>query len=137
MTVYTAQPHVAFGDTWSETQHNVMLDNIVVGATVRLTTEASNATPTPNCDTTKLHMITAQAAAAAFAAPTGTPVTGQQLIIAIRDNGTARAITWDAIYSVVGTTLPLTTVINKWTYVSLMYNATAVKWHVLAVAQEV
>ena len=63
----------------------------------RVVTEASNATPTPNADTTDEHTITALAAAAAFAAPSGTPTEGQPMIIRIKDNGTARALSFDGI----------------------------------------
>jgi len=104
--------------------------------TARVVTEASNATPTPNADTTDEHTITAQAAAAAFAAPSGTPTEGQPMIIRIKDNGTARALTWDGIYRAIGVTLPTTTVLSKTMYIGMVYNNTDTKWDVLGVAQE-
>lgn len=104
--------------------------------TPREATEASNATPTPNADTTDIHTITAQAAAAAFAAPSGTPTQGQSMMIRIKDNGTARALSWNAIYRAVGIVLPTTTVISKTLYVGMIYNSTDTKWDVLGVAQE-
>ena len=60
----------------------------------RVTAVASSATPTPNADTTDVYSLTAQAAAAAFANPTGTPANAQELRIRIKDNGAARALTW-------------------------------------------
>lgn len=102
----------------------------------RVSSSASSATPTPNADTTDAYILTALAAAAAFAAPTGTPVQGQAMIIRIKDNGTARALTWDAIYRAIGVTLPTTTVISKTTYISMIYNSTDTKWDVLGVALE-
>lgn len=102
----------------------------------RVTSSASSATPTPNADTDDVFILTAQAAAAAFAAPSGTPTDCQPMIIRIKDNGTARALSFDAIYRVVGVTLPTTTVISKMTYIALMYNNAATKWDVLAVNQE-
>lgn len=101
--------------------------------TKREATETSNATPTPNADTTDIHTITALAAAAAFAAPTGTPTQGQILVIRIKDNGTARALSWNAIYRA-GTdvSLPTTTVLSKTLYLLFMYNSTDSKWDILA-----
>jgi hypothetical protein len=68
-----------------------------------------------------------------IAAPTGTPTDGQKLIIRILDNGTARALTWNAIFRVVGTILPTTTVVSKTTYVGAIYNVAAVRWDVIGV----
>lgn len=102
----------------------------------RVASEASNATPTPNADTTDVHLITAQAAAAAFAAPTGTPTQGQKLLIRIKDNGTARALSWNAIYRAVGTALPVTTVLSKTLYLGFIYNSTDSKWDLVGAAQE-
>lgn len=101
--------------------------------TKRVTTEASNATPTPNVDNADLHTITAQAAAAAFAAPGGTPTEGQPLMIRIKDNGTARALTWNAIYRTTGDiSLPTTTVLSKTMYLGFVYNNTDTKWDLVA-----
>lgn len=99
----------------------------------RVTSEASNATPTPNADTTDVHIITALAAGATFAAPTGTPTQGQQLIIRVKDNGTARALGWNAIYRASSDlALPTTTVLSKTLYCGFIYNATDSKWDLLA-----
>lgn len=102
--------------------------------TPREVTIASSATPTPNADTTDIYTITALAAAAAFAAPTGTPLQGQKLTVRIKDNATARALTWNAIYRA-STDLPLpsTTVLSKTMYLGFIYNATDTKWDLLAV----
>ena len=104
--------------------------------TARVFSEASNATPTPAGDSYDQHNITAQAAAAAFAAPTGTPTDGQKLIIRIKDNGTARAISWNAIYRALGVALPATTVLGKTLYLGFIYNAADAKWDLVASAQE-
>jgi hypothetical protein len=102
-------------------------------AAKRVTSEASNATPTPNVDTTDVHIITALAAGATFGAPTGTPVQGQQLIIRIKDNGTARSLGWNAIYRASSDlALPTTTVISKTLYCGFIYNSTDTKWDLLA-----
>lgn len=104
--------------------------------TKRVATTASSATPTPAGDSTDVYILTALAEAAGFAAPTGTPTEGQQLLLRIKDNGTARALTWNAIYRAMGVALPTTTVTGKTLYVGLAYNSTDSKWDCLAVAQE-
>lgn len=102
-------------------------------AAKRVTSEASNATPTPNADTTDVHIITALAAGATFAAPTGTPTQGQQLIIRIKDNGTARSLAWNAAYRAsTDLTLPTTTILSKTIYCGFIYNSTDSKWDLLA-----
>jgi hypothetical protein len=103
----------------------------------KIISTTSSATPTPNCDTTEMYILTALGVAAAFGIPTGTPSHGQRLIIRIKDDGTIRALSWNAIYRVVGTTLPVATVASKYIYVFCVYNTTDTKWDVLAVNQEV
>lgn len=99
----------------------------------RITSEASSATPTPNADNTDVHIVTALAVGATFAAPTGTPTHGQQLIIRIKDNGTARSLNWNAIYRASSDlALPTTTILSKTIYCGFMYNATDTKWDLLA-----
>lgn len=96
----------------------------------------SSGTPAPDADAYEQFNITALAQAAAIGAPTGTPEGGQKLIIRIKDNGTARALTWNAIYRSVGGTLPTTTVLGKTMYVGFIYNATDSKWDCVAVSTE-
>lgn len=91
----------------------------------------------PNATSYDMHILTAQNAAFTVAAPTGTPTEGQNYIFRFKDNGTARAITWNAIYRPIGTALPLTTVANKTMYVAFKYNATDSKWDLLANPLEV
>ena len=105
--------------------------------TPRVGTTASSSTPTPTGDSSDLYTVTALAANATFAAPSGTPMDGQKLLIRIKDNGTARTLGWNAIYRAVGVTLPTTTVISKTLYVGCMYNSADTKWDVLATALEV
>jgi hypothetical protein len=58
------------------------------------------------------------------------------LVIRIKDNATARAITYDTQFRAIGVTLPTTTVISKTLYLGLIYNSTDTKWDCVAVAQE-
>ena len=106
--------------------------------TKRVDTVTSAAAPAINQDTTDIFTITAQAEAITSMTTglTGTPTTGQGLIIRIKDNGTARAITWGAKFASRGATLPTTTVLGKYTYVGLIYNEVAVLWDCVAVSTE-
>lgn len=73
-----------------------------------------------------------QAGPLLFAAPSGTPSNKQLLQIWIKDNGTARALTWNAIFSAAtGTSLPNTTTISKWLVVLFQYNTRSNKWYML------
>jgi len=104
----------------------------------RVAGAASSATPTPNADTTDLYSLTAQAAAAAFGNPTGTPANGQALQIRIKDNGTARALTWGPAYVAGGVALPATTVLSKILNLFFSFNSDNAlnKWQLVASAQE-
>lgn len=104
--------------------------------TPRIGTVADAATITPTGDDSDQYNVTALAQAATIAAPSGTPTNGQKLILRIKDNGTARALTWNAIYRVIGCTLPTTTVLSKTHYVGCIYNAADSKWDVVAVIVE-
>jgi hypothetical protein len=104
--------------------------------TARVFSETSNATPTPASDSYDQHNITALAVAANFAAPTGTPTDGQRLLVRIKDNGTARAIAWNAIYRPIGNSIPTTTAPSKTIYVGYMYNSADARWDCTGVSQE-
>jgi len=83
-----------------------------------------------------MFIVTAQAGALLFNAPGGTLVQGRQLIIRIKDNGTARALTWNAVFRAMGTALPSTTVLSKTLYLGFIYSSTDTKWDLIASAQE-
>jgi len=102
----------------------------------RIVSVASTATLTVSSSTTDQSIITAQAEALTIAAPTGTPVEGQKLIIRIKDDGSARGITFNAVFRALGVTLPTTTVASKTTYLGLVYNSTDTKWDILATKTE-
>jgi len=107
--------------------------------TQREITIVSSATPTINTDNCDAVDITALAASitSMTSGLSGTPTNFQKLIIRIKDNGTARAITWGASYASMGGTLPTTTVLGKVTIVGLIYNTTTSIWGCVAVSQEV
>jgi hypothetical protein len=107
-----------------------------VSLSVQTVTSSASVTPTSNND---LVVITAQAVALTMEIPTGTPVEGQALMVRVKDNGTARGITWTSGsggYRAIGITLPTTTVLSKTTYVGLIYNSTDSRWDAIGVTTE-
>lgn len=105
----------------------------------RLVTAASYTTDTGtslDVSTCDQFEITAQAGDLKFNNPGGTPLGGQGLVIRIKDNGTARALTYDTQFRAIGVTLPTTTVVSKTLYMGFIYNATDTKWDCVAVVQE-
>ena len=97
------------------------------------TTDTGTSLDFSTCD---VFVVTAQAGALKFNNPSGTPVHGEKIIIRVKDNGTARALTYDTQYRAIGVTLPTTTVISKTTYLGGIWNATDSKVDVIAVATE-
>lgn len=96
---------------------------------------SSSATVTPTF-ADDIVLITAQAAGLTLANPSGTAIDGLGIVIRIKDNGTARSITYGSQYRAIGVALPATTVISKTLYLGMIYNSTDTKWDVLAVGQE-
>jgi hypothetical protein len=107
--------------------------------TKRVTTIVSNAEPTVNTDNCDVVTITALATAITSMTTnlSGTPTNFQSLIIRIKDDGTARAITWGASFEAKGVALPTTTTISKVLTVGLIYDTVTSKWGCVAVANEV
>jgi len=100
--------------------------------TQRVQSLTSSATITPAGDTNDLVFATAQAAAFTLANPTGTPTDGQDLLIRIKATA-AYAITYGTLYLSSGIcTLPTTTVSGKTITLGFIYDATAVKWVLMA-----
>lgn len=106
--------------------------------TSRITTIVSNANPTVNTDDCDAVTITAQAADIASMTTnlSGTPTDFQKLIVRIKDNATARAITWGASFESKGLDLPTTTVLSKVLTVGFIYDTVTAKWGCVALAQE-
>lgn len=125
-------------NAWKTALYDQIDAALLIPPPSRVTSTTSSATPTPNADTTDAYSLTAQAAAAAFGNPTGTPVNFQKLIIRIKDNGTARALTWGSAYVAGGVALPTTTVISKILTIGFLYNTDNAlnKWQCVATAQE-
>jgi hypothetical protein len=100
---------------------------------IQSVTSSATVTPTFADDMVK---ITAQAAGLTLANPTGTAIPGLGMVIRIKDNGTARSITYGSQYRAIGITLPTTTVISKTTYIAMIYNSDDTKWDCVATGTE-
>lgn len=94
----------------------------------------TSATPTPTGDARVNWLdITALAAGATFSAPSGTPLNHNELIIRIKDDGTARNLTFNAIYRF-STDLPAPaiTLLGKVFYIKFVYNSASSTWDCLS-----
>lgn len=117
----------------SSTDWNTFNNKASYTPRIQNVSSASNVTPTASDDLVK---VTAQAASLNFVNPTGSWSEGQSLMIRIKDNGTARAITYDTNYRAIGVTLPTATTISKTTYLGIIYNQTDGKWDVIGVTTQ-
>ena len=106
--------------------------------TPRVTTITSSATPTINTDNCDAVTITALATAitSMTSSLSGTPTNFDRLVIRIKDDGSARAITWGASFGSSQSTLPSTTVTSKVTTVGLMWDSVKALWMCMATDQE-
>lgn len=129
--VFTAIPGT------NSTVVNLGLDssgNVVTNAgartLARVTTITSSATPTVNSDNCDCVTITALAAAITSMTSnlSGTPNNFDQLEYRIKDDGTARAITWGSSFVSGPAALPTTTIISKCLHVYFEWDAVQSKW---------
>lgn len=100
---------------------------------VQSVTSSATVTPTFSNDLVK---ITAQASALTLSNPSGTAVDGWGLVIRIKDNGTARAISYGTQYRAIGVTLPTTTVVGKTLYLGGIWNTDETSLDIVAVGQQ-
>ncbi len=96
---------------------------------VQVQTFTSTATVTPAHDDDMV-VISAQAAALTIANPSGASIWGDAFVLAIKDNGTAQALTWAAGYRGMGVSLSSTTTAGKWMYFPVSLNQVDSKWDV-------
>lgn len=106
------------------------------GAVVRrVVAVANSSTITINADTTDLATQTNTQAAGTLtiAAPSGTPVDGQQVMLRLTSTN-AQTFSWNAIFAG-STDLPLPTTSSgggKEDYVGFIYDSSSSKWHLIA-----
>jgi len=132
--------HGATGAIVGTTNTQTLTNKTMIATTnvvEEITTVDSSATPAPTGGSLRnLFTVTALAAGATFAAPSGTPANGNRLVIRIKDNGTARSLAWNAIYRAMEFALPTTTVISKTMYLGFIYNSADSKWDMVAINEE-
>ena len=103
--------------------------------TPRVGSVTSSSTPIINTDNYDAYSITAQAGdITSFTTNlSGTPTNFQKLMIRIKDNGSARAITWGASFASGSATLPTTTTTGKTLLVGFIYDSVDSLWYCEAV----
>ena len=111
------------------------LGNNAGALTPRVTAVSSGGTITPNADTTDVvtQANTASAGTLTIAAPTGTPVDGQKLVVRVTCTN-AQTLSFNAIYrssSDIGFPAA-TTGSSKTDYLGFVYNSSVARWDVLA-----
>lgn len=103
---------------------------------IRVSVTANPSTLTADADNKDMIIVTALAQNLTIAAPTGTPVNGQALLYRIKDNGTSRTLSWNAVFRGIGVTPPTSTTASKTMYVSARYNSLDTKWDILSIGRE-
>lgn len=150
LVVNTADGKLYFKDSGGAVQVLAQINQATTNGVETLTNKritqrcnAQTTTASPfawDSDSYDQQSFSALANALTINADAGTPTDGQRAVFRIKDNGTARALTWTTGVSkgfrAVGATLPTTTVINKTVYVGCIYNIADSRWDVVAVAQE-
>jgi hypothetical protein len=106
----------------------------------QIITITSNATPTIATGTFRETFVAITALATAITSFTtnlsGTPANGARMTIRIKDNGTARALTFGSSFEACGASLPTTTTISKRTTIGFVYDTTTSKWGCVASVTE-
>ncbi len=99
------------------------------------TATGTTITPTVGSSGYDIYTVTALASDATIAVPSGTVSnTFVPLSLRIKDNGTARALTWNAIYRFPADIIaPTTTVVGATLYVQFRWNLTDSKWDCVSV----
>lgn len=94
---------------------------------------AATISPTLDC---QIFAMDSLAQNTTIGAPTGTPADGQGIMLRIKDNGTAKALAWNAVYKGVGVTLPTSTTAGKMMYVFFRRNSPISRYDVLSIGRE-
>jgi len=107
---------------------------------ISITSVTSDATPNPiGSSRENEYYLTALAEAAEFAAPSGTPVNGNTLLIRIKDTNESVGmdLTWNTIYKGFAMALPSITIPGKEMYLGFIYNSASSKWDLVSKCDEI
>ena len=100
------------------------------------TTITSTLTPSGSTSGGDLYSYQSLSQDLVIAAPIGTASDGILMRYRFRDNGTPRALTWNAIFRPIGVTGYTTTTANKIMIIDTIYNSADTKWDIVDVKQE-
>lgn len=114
---------------------NINADLVISAYAPRSLIQISNASITPT-NTYDQYAFTALATGLTINAPTGSYTDGQKIMFRILDSGSSQTLSWNATYTVIGATLPITTTSGKTSYVGCIYNLNNTRWDVVAVATQ-
>lgn len=103
---------------------------------VRLSSSTSPSSITPDMDDFDIYAATSLSGTLTINNPVGEPVNGQGLMFRLKDNGTARTLSWGGMYRAIGVTIPTATVANKTFYISGRWNEEAQKLDIIGVGRE-
>lgn len=132
----TSTDILVFYDVSAGDAKKITLDDLLASAeTTTVVTSSSSITPTGDSYRNVLE-VNALAEGTTINAPSGTPANGNMLLMRFEDDGTDRAISHNAIFRAVGTTLLTTTTAGKISYELARYHGGDSKWDVISVATE-
>lgn len=129
--------HVVFvdGSTWGTVNVHALLDPRTSNNGVTTSGDI-----TPVFEDIEQYDIIGLTGTSAIKKPTGGQNHAVSKTLTIKDDGSARTLSWETGvsngYRAVNVTLPTTTVAGKIMYVGCKYNSTDSRWDVLAIAQE-
>jgi hypothetical protein len=115
--------------TFTEADNNFNLLN-----SYKLTLEEYSITTASSLNPNLLYSsvyVSALAENITIGAPSGTPKDGQTMVLKIKDNGTSRTLSFNAIYRPVGSSLPTSTTVGMVSILGFIYNGADSKWDFL------